>query len=173
MPINIPTTALASCTHAISIVVAAVGIVVGEDRRDDWLIDCRRERQHRARLCVVAAQTLALERDARRAAGRLRGDLIELLLTERDRHHHFADVVQQSAQVRDLDRSAAALRQLKRAGCDRARMDVHETDRRATVTRSLFQEPVGSRLDRETPDRDSARHRHRWRIVRTLTGRDA
>ena len=81
-------------------------VVVG-DRAGDVVVGLGQADQQRAGGGVVEAEQLALEFGARRAVGRLGGDVLDRLDAERGRHQELADVVQEAAEVRRVGVGAA------------------------------------------------------------------
>ena len=139
---------------------APVGAAVVEgDHGLDRVLDLRGAGDERAGGGVVDAEPLALGGGARGAGRVLGGDRVERLGAERERHHELADVVQQPAQVGDVDVGAGALGDRLRDARDGGGVQVQVADRAAAVAGRALEEAVGGGLDRELGDRLAAHER--------------
>jgi hypothetical protein len=140
----------------------AVGAAVVEgDRALDRLLDLRRGGDERAGGGVVDAEALALGAGAHRAGGMLGRDRVERRGAERQRHDELADVVQQAAQMGDVDVGTRALGDRLGAARYGGGVQVQMPDRAPAVAGGALEEAERGRLDRELRDRLAADEGHR------------
>ena len=151
--------------------------MVPGDRSDEFLVEPGLGGEKSAGVGVVETEAVPLGLRPGNAGGVCRGDRVQLILAERERHHELAAVVQQAAEVGDLRRDVDHPR-----GCcgdvrDRYGVNVHLPARQASVAGSGLEEAKGDGFKAELARRLAADHHHglpnclrlhRARVVRRI-----